>query len=62
MKCIVQSFFKDAAGEWHQPGNKEDFLPEIARDYQGRGYVKIVETAMVSQPETRVLKYRRARK
>jgi len=63
MRCIVQQYFKDEAGEWHQPGNVENFGRGDAEGYEKKGYVKIIETAMVEQPETRILKFnRRTRK
>jgi len=62
MRCLVTGYFKDESGEWHQPGNVENFNRGDAEGYAKRGYVKIIETAMSEQPETRVLKYRRRTK
>ncbi len=62
MKCLIMAFFKDEAGEWHQPGNVENFGRGDAEGYAKRGCVKILETAMVEQPETRVVKFSRRRK
>jgi hypothetical protein len=53
MRCLVKSYFKDEADEWHQPGNVDNFNRGEAEGLQKKGYIKIIETAAVEQPETR---------
>ncbi len=62
MRCIVLQYFKDEAGEWHQPGNVENFGRGDAEGFAKRGCVKILETAMIEQPETRVLQMKGRRR
>lgn len=61
MRCLVKTYFKDDAGEWHQPGNVDNFNRGDAEGYEKRGFVKIIETAMVEQPETRVVQIQQRR-
>lgn len=53
MKCLVKSYFRDESGEWHQPGTIANFGRGDAEGYEKRGFIKILETAAVEQPETR---------
>lgn len=60
MKALVQHFFKDDRGDWHQPGNFDDFTdPAEIEVLEKRGAIKIVKTAMVEAPESRVLQLKR---
>lgn len=53
MKALVMGYFQDSRGEWHQPGNVDDFPDEKERgELEGRGVIRI-RTAMAEQPETR---------
>ena len=61
MIAVAMSYFKDAKGVWHQPGNRDDFEPTEARELASKGFIKIIETMAVEQPETRVINYRRKR-
>lgn len=62
MLTIVQGYFRDERGEWHQPGNRQEFAEEEALRYSRRGLVTIIETAMLQQPETRVVNFGRVRR
>lgn len=55
MKAVAMSYFKDAKGTWHQPGNRDDFEPAEARELASRGFIKIIETMAVEPPQTRVV-------
>lgn len=60
MKCLVIGYFKDNRGEWHQPGNVDEFTdPEEIETLRNRGGIKIIETAMVEAPESRVIQMKR---
>lgn len=61
MRCLVKTFFQDDAGKWHQPGNVDEFGPEEARRREEQKFIKIIDTAMVQQPETRVVEARQRR-
>lgn len=64
MRCNVRAFFQDETGEWHQPGTEANFNRGEAEGLEKRGFVKILDTTMVEQPETRVVQaqHRRQRK
>ncbi len=54
MQVIVRQYFKDARGEWHQPGNRTDFPDDEVEGLEKSGAIKIVRTAMLEGPsETR---------
>lgn len=57
--CICNHFFKDAASVWHQPGTKCEFTRDEAGRLQGLGYIQIIETASVEQPNTRNVNFKR---
>lgn len=62
MRCLVKTFFQDGSGKWHQPGNVADFGPGDAEGYEKRGFVKILETAVVQQPKTREVGHSQSRR
>ncbi len=61
MRCLVMTYFQDESGEWHQPGNVDDIKSGEAVRLERSRAVKIIETAMVEQPEIRVVQMRRKR-
>jgi hypothetical protein len=61
MRAIAMQFFKDSGGEWHQPGSNAEFDKDEAVELERRGAIKIIETAMIEQPETRVVTFRKKR-
>ncbi len=66
MRALFASYYQDKNGIWHQPGNIDELDPAEARELASRGAVRIIETAietaMVEQPETRVVQMRRKRR
>jgi hypothetical protein len=63
MKSIILQYFQDSRGNWHQPGNQADFDGSEAQELERRGFIKIIKTAMVEAPESRIVQYsRRARR
>jgi hypothetical protein len=61
MRAISRHFFQDRNGEWHQPGSVADFDEDEAVELERRGAIKIIETAMIEPPETRVVTFRKKR-
>jgi len=61
MRAISMQFFQDRGGEWHQPGSCADFDKDEAVELERRGAIKVIETAMLEQPETRVVTFRKKR-
>lgn len=55
MRYIVNGFFKDSKGQWHQPGTVVELEQDEAALWKSRGVIKTYQTAMVTQPETRVV-------
>jgi hypothetical protein len=59
MKTVSVQYFKDSRGEWHQPGNIVEVEEEESRALVQKGFVKIIRTAMVKEPENRVVSLKR---
>jgi hypothetical protein len=52
-RYLVRTYFKDARGEWHQPGNLTDMEEEEAREAVKRGDIQTYRTQSMEPPETR---------
>lgn len=50
MEGLCKAFFKDSRGDWHQPGNRDEFSPQEAEELEQAGRIKIIRTAMVEGP------------
>lgn len=59
MKCICYLYFQDKEGKWYQPGMSCEFNKDEAKELESRGYLKIIETAMLEVPETRIIKFKK---
>ena len=53
MQVIVNDYFKDSRGVWHQPGNKDEFPDDEVEKLEKTGAITVVRTAMVGPPHTR---------
>ena len=52
MNCLCLGYFK-VNDEWFQPGVKADIADAEAEKLASKGFVKIIRTAAMMQPETR---------
>jgi len=60
MRAIAMQYFQDSRGRWHQPGcTCDDFEDAEADRLEASGAIKVIRTAMVRAPESRI---RRGRK
>lgn len=53
MRCVSVTYFKDSRDNWHPPGEAMQLSDEEYKEYEEKGFVKLIQTRMVEQPQSR---------